>query len=67
MIGNYGVPSAELDEYGLPKFFESKQIQVTEDLECNLSSLPIDLRLNCLGILLRIFSLECCSIPRPMA
>jgi carbamoyl-phosphate synthase small subunit len=28
MVGNYGVPSGDLDEYGLPKFFESKQIQV---------------------------------------
>lgn len=23
MIGNYGIPGDELDEYGLPKFFES--------------------------------------------
>lgn len=28
MMGNYGVPGDELDEYGLPKYFESNQIHV---------------------------------------
>jgi carbamoyl-phosphate synthase small subunit len=28
LIGNYGIPSDEKDEYGLCKFFESKKIQV---------------------------------------
>lgn len=29
LVGNYGVPSFDIkDEYGLPKFFESEQIQV---------------------------------------
>lgn len=28
MIGNYGIPSDEKDEYGMPKFFESDKIQV---------------------------------------
>ena len=29
LIGNYGVPSKEIkDEYGLPKYFESDNIQV---------------------------------------
>lgn len=28
MMGNYGVPGDELDEYGLPKYFESDQIHV---------------------------------------
>jgi len=28
LIGNYGIPSEEKDEYGLPKFFESTQIHV---------------------------------------
>ena len=29
LVGNYGIPSRErLDEFGLPKFFESKQIQI---------------------------------------
>ena len=28
MVGNYGVPGEELDEYGLPKYFESDQIHV---------------------------------------
>src|SRR5688572_2955864 len=29
LVGNYGVPSADIkDEYGLPKFFESDRIQV---------------------------------------
>ena len=27
-MGNYGVPGEELDEYGLPKYFESDQIHV---------------------------------------
>lgn len=27
-MGNYGVPSHELDEYGLLRFFESNRIQV---------------------------------------
>lgn len=29
MMGNYGVPGDELDEYGLPKYFESDQIHVS--------------------------------------
>lgn len=30
LIGNYGVPDESIeDEYGLPKFFESKQIHIT--------------------------------------
>lgn len=28
MMGNYGVPGDELDEYGLPKYFESDEIHV---------------------------------------
>ncbi len=28
MIGNYGVPPMNLDEWELPKFFESKRIHV---------------------------------------
>jgi carbamoylphosphate synthase small subunit len=28
MLGNYGVPGMEMDEFGLPKYFESNQIQV---------------------------------------
>jgi carbamoyl-phosphate synthase small subunit len=29
LVGNYGIPSRErLDEFGMPKFFESKQIQI---------------------------------------
>ena len=28
MMGNYGIPGDELDEYGLPKYFESNQIHV---------------------------------------
>jgi carbamoylphosphate synthase small subunit len=28
LVGNYGVPSYEKDEYGLLRFFESSQIQV---------------------------------------
>lgn len=27
--GNYGVPSDEKDEFGLPKYFESDRIQIT--------------------------------------
>src|SRR3989338_525683 len=29
LIGNYGVPSDEKDEHGLPKFFESEKIQAS--------------------------------------
>ena len=29
MMGNYGVPGDELDEYGLPKYFESNEIHVS--------------------------------------
>lgn len=28
MMGNYGVPGEELDEWGLPKYFESNEIHV---------------------------------------
>jgi carbamoyl-phosphate synthase small subunit len=28
LIGNYGVPSDELDEYGLPKYFESNKLHI---------------------------------------
>merc|ERR1719498_1163574 len=28
IIGNYGVPNEEIDEYGLPKYFESSKVQV---------------------------------------
>ncbi|KAF0715204.1 hypothetical protein AaE_011379, partial [Aphanomyces astaci] len=29
LIGNYGVPSQEIDEYGLPKNFESSKVQIS--------------------------------------
>merc|ERR550519_1495399 len=29
LVGNYGVPSDELDEFGLPKHFESSKIQIS--------------------------------------
>ena len=29
LIGNYGVPSWETDEYGIPKYFESDSVKVT--------------------------------------
>ena len=28
MMGNYGIPGDELDEWGLPKYFESNEIHV---------------------------------------
>ena len=38
-IGNYGVPSEkELDEFGLPKYFESNQIQTRGIIVNNLSN-----------------------------
>ena len=39
LIGNYGVPSmSEKDEFGLPKYFESEQIQIKGLLIHNLGS-----------------------------
>lgn len=38
-IGNYGIPSEkELDEFGLPKYFESNKIQTTGIIVHNLSN-----------------------------
>jgi carbamoyl-phosphate synthase small subunit len=40
LIGNYGVPSKKIqDQYGLPKYFESEQIQVKGLLIHNLSNI----------------------------
>ena len=40
LIGNYGVPSrSEKDEFGLPKYFESEQIQIKGLLIHNLAAL----------------------------
>ena len=40
LIGNYGVPSmSEEDEFGLPKYFESEQIQIKGLLIHNLAAL----------------------------
>lgn len=37
LVGNYGVPPEERDEYGLLRFFESDQIQITALLIANYS------------------------------
>ena len=38
MVGNYGCPPNELDENGLPKFFESNKIHVVGLIVCDYSS-----------------------------
>ncbi len=37
MIGNYGIPSEERDEYGLKKFFEGEEISVKGVVVCEYS------------------------------
>ena len=37
MIGNYGVPSEERDEYGLKKYFEGEEISVKGVVVCEYS------------------------------
>ena len=38
MVGNYGVPPNTLDEYGLPKFFESDKIHIVGLIVCDYSA-----------------------------
>lgn len=41
LVGNYGVPdSSEVDEWGLPKHFESDRIQVSGLVVCEYTSTP---------------------------
>ena len=40
LVGNYGVPNDEKDEFGLSKYFESDHIQVTALVICDYSHEP---------------------------
>ena len=40
LIGNYGVPSSELDEWGLPRHFESSKVHIRALIVADYSENP---------------------------